>query len=418
MNSLVSAGSLTPAITVTPPALTQAKNITRWDSNNFIDRDILKLWNDSVIQNKLDKAQKSIPPACLEVSRPTMHGNVNIRTNCQIYKEVPEGWDMGIASSKCRRESLTDRFFTREFNVINGKTKRNYTAQVFGVLSGLRGTGAADFAAKHLMYKIETYLCVHLSRHPIEPIPEKVIWNALKYAFEAIDEEFYFATNGTDLSGTIANVVLIIDGNIWCANLGTSQAILKPQAGTTIPLSFALTPQNDGKSIRKRGGVVEDNALTNLTRTCHLYQSRVIGSVDFKGINPRPKILKTPIQPGFLVLGSKGFWEVMSNGEVTCGLFLNKHHPTAKIAANLVEIAEKKEAQNNITVLVLRIPGKNLEDDQKSNQAEKDSADHHNGDSSLKLNRELVSTENDSGWEMIDHQNEDGEVCDDEKSDV
>ncbi len=74
------------------------------------------------------------------------------------------------------------------------------------------------------------------------------------------------------------------------------------------------------------------------------------------------------LQPGFLVLASDGIWDVANNSSIAHAVHKQKQKSPKEIADNLVFSAEAAGSQDNMTALVIRVPGKKSEDPESKSE--------------------------------------------------
>ncbi|KAH8302649.1 hypothetical protein KR044_009254, partial [Drosophila immigrans] len=189
------------------------------------------------------------------------------------------------------------------------------SAAFFGVYDGHGGAAVAKFAGKHL-HKFITNRPEY-SGSSIEM--------AMKRAFLDFDREMlHNGSWGEQMAGSTANVVLIKDRRLYCANAGDSRAIASV-GGVMRPLSVDHKPSNESeiKRIVAGGGRVENNRVNG-----NLALSRALGDFMYKrntSLKPEEQIVTAdPDVMGcdisddweFVVLACDGIWDVMSSPQV------------------------------------------------------------------------------------------------------
>lgn len=149
---------------------------------------------------------------------------------------------------------------------------------------------------------------------------------------------------GDSFAGCTANVVLIADKVIYCANAGDSRCILWSNK-KVIHLSQDHKPDNEIEKnrIAKAGGFIIEGRVNG-----NLNLSRALGDLEYKKnaslkpqeqlISPMPDIEKRAISKddAFLVMGCDGIWEILNADEI-CQIVENGL-PTCK---NLSDLAEE-----------------------------------------------------------------------------
>ena len=213
------------------------------------------------------------------------------------------------------------------------------------------------------------------------------------------------ATNSLNYGGSTAIVVAICSdrNEITCSNVGDSRAILirniiddKNSRNETIyttsdhilPLSSDHSPKSRPDEVSRiinLGGEVKNNpmehaiALTlGVQLTPRVYHKNGIGGLNMTRalgddylkplIIPNPESIQIEMDPQkdlFVVLATDGVWDVLSNEEVG-NLVLKLHHDLGhkldsldlvkRCALMLVQKAQQKGSQDNITCMVIQLP--------------------------------------------------------------
>ncbi len=267
-----------------------------------------------------------------------------------------EKHEVGIASAQGLRAQMEDKYLADKFfvHLLNGT---NHQAEFFAVLDGHGGVEAVSYVQKHLKKKLQE---AFNKMAGVERLSDTAIWNALKLTFVALSEEC------RDLnlrSGTTATVAIILEGNLWVANVGDSRALLQDPINGTRQLSedFAATTQRNIESIKKRGGFLFGNKVPSNSSHSFLTVGRSIGS----GMNPRPKIVKIPLSQisdgSFLVLGTDGIfgsdrYPLASSTQI--GRIIEdkaSQIPLQHLAEDVLCSAFKAGSQDNLTLMIVRL---------------------------------------------------------------
>ncbi|KAM8709492.1 hypothetical protein ACLKA7_016318 [Drosophila subpalustris] len=188
-------------------------------------------------------------------------------------------------------------------------------AAFFGVYDGHGGAAVAKFAGKHL-HKFITKRPEYFGSS---------VELAMKRAFLDFDREMlHNGSWGEQMAGSTANVVLIKDRRLYCANAGDSRAIACI-GGMMKPLSVDHKPSNEleVKRILAGGGHVENNRVNG-----NLALSRALGDFMYKrNTNKKPEEQIVTADPDvvacditddweFVVMACDGIWDVMSSSQV------------------------------------------------------------------------------------------------------
>lgn len=146
---------------------------------------------------------------------------------------------------------------------------------------------------------------------------------ALGEAFLSFDREVNESYNA-QLAGTTAVCLLIVNNNIYCANIGDSRGVASVNC-KCVPLSYDHKPENpqELKRILAAGGYVLGNRVNG-----NLALSRAFGDFHYKGneqlppeqqiVSPCPDVKTIELNDDldFLLLACDGIWDVLTSEEV------------------------------------------------------------------------------------------------------
>lgn len=187
--------------------------------------------------------------------------------------------------------------------------------------------------------------------------------SALSSAFKVSETKFFqmFKERGFSKKvGAVANVVVIDNSALYCANVGDCRALLGLTDGKIVELSRDHKPglKVEADRIRRLGGYVFGNRVNG-----RLAVSRALGDYAFK-INKHgdnivssvPEIVQHGLTGSeeFLVLGSDGLFDVMSSE--TVGTFVRNRlwEDPKKICVDLIsEAVLQRGSTDNVTVIVV-----------------------------------------------------------------
>lgn len=127
-------------------------------------------------------------------------------------------------------------------------------------------------------------------------------------------------------AGCTANVCIVTNGQIFCANAGDSRAILYTTDSNTIALSKDHKPDvpSEKDRIHAAGGTVRDGRVND-----NLNLSRAIGDFEYKKNADLPpekqmitalpdvKVHNLDVPPRLLILGCDGVWESQTGSEIS-----------------------------------------------------------------------------------------------------
>jgi len=245
---------------------------------------------------------------------------------------------------------------------------------LFGVLDGHGRSG--HFASLFVAQRIVSYLLKALKRSKIDV--SVALFRAFLYAEQKLESDE--SKIDCTLSGSTSVFCLIDRSTLYCANVGDSRAVLgrntsilpqKTKHGFTdnveiqpngtlatdaaspyepIPLSFDHKPSRQDEKIRieNEGGRVDawqscdvgaERVWLKDSRTPGLAVTRSFGDYMVKniGVNSIPEIYSLPLSSAdsFVVLGSDGVFEFLSNDEVVS--IVGKHRINANSALEIIQ---------------------------------------------------------------------------------
>lgn len=132
------------------------------------------------------------------------------------------------------------------------------------------------------------------------------------------------SSEGPDMKGCTANVILIKKGNLYIANAGDSRAVLA-KGDKAIELSIDHKPEMESERSRivKAGGTVEEGRVDG-----NLNLSRALGDLHYKNnkmlkaedqiitADPEIKVIKIEKSFDFIVMGCDGIYESKTSQEI------------------------------------------------------------------------------------------------------
>jgi serine/threonine protein phosphatase PrpC len=265
--------------------------------------------------------------------------------------------DVGVAHAQGRREEQEDEHIACSGKIEIGEASIDY--DLFGIIDGHDGEGAAKFVKDHLQEEIEKALIKHDLKCETE---DSKIRRAIKEAFVQLDAKIPCEF---ERAGAVAVISLKIGSSLWIANLGDSRAVLKA-GNETIQLSVDAKPDDPRfkKSIEKRGGFVTPETDDDYARTNgDLGPARSFGDKNLRGteesgsyyvVSPRPKITKVDLsayqdQSVHLILACDGIWDVASSKDVAS---IVGTLDSEKAARAIVAAALNAKSYDNCSALV------------------------------------------------------------------
>ncbi|MGY0218129.1 PP2C family serine/threonine-protein phosphatase [Endozoicomonadaceae bacterium StTr2] len=289
-----------------------------------------------------------------------------------VQCDAVETWsNAAVATSHGRAPYMEDRHLTTSFNINIGG--REYPVKLSGVFDGHGGTEAAEFAVQN----IQRFLINRLEEFNPQELTDAGIWNALKLAMVDLNNS-YNADLGEAFNpkaGTTANVCLMIDNNLWTANVGDSRALLVGPKNECLQLSRDAKPSDPDfkRSIEQRGGHVDEKADRVLfpDGSLGIGTARSLGEQRFDGvISARPKITKLECPAGgwgghTLVQGCDGIFDVSTTRDIADFVHYGQEDglTSEEIATGLVENVYRAGSFDNLSTMVIPLGELNLDNE-------------------------------------------------------
>jgi len=185
----------------------------------------------------------------------------------------------------------------------------------------------------------------------------------VNYTVNDLDTEVSERNSGLSFSSTkflTTNNTHFLDGSLYCANAGDSEAILI-RGRTPLVLSTLHRPHLEAERMRitNAGGFIARNRVNNI-----LAVTRSFGDWIFENlVISMPAHHSTQLKPedSFLILASDGLWDSLTYQEATDLVLevtesVNNEVITAqKVSELLANAAIKKSHSDNVTVIVVKL---------------------------------------------------------------
>ena len=272
---------------------------------------------------------------------------------------VPAHKEAAVATSWGRNDYMEDRHLATTFTFKAGE--QEYSVKLTGIFDGHGGNEAAEHATNN----IQQHLTNRLQEFNPKELTDAGIWNALKLAMVDLSNSY-----NTDLgkafnakAGTTANVCLMLDGNLWTANVGDSRALLIAPEGDCLQLSRDAKPSDEAfkHSIEQRGGHVSKDRVDFPDGRPGIATARSIGEQRFDGvISARPKITKLSCPSngwdGYqLVQGCDGIFDVSTTDDIADFVHACKGEKFSaeQTATELVETVYRAGSKDNLSAMVI-----------------------------------------------------------------
>ncbi|XP_052200595.1 probable protein phosphatase 2C 27 [Diospyros lotus] len=235
-----------------------------------------------------------------------------------------------------------------------GYTSGEEAISFYGVFDGHGGKGAAQFVRDHLPRVI-----VEDADFPLEL--EKVVRRSFMETDAAFAKSCFLES--TQSSGTTALAAMIFGRSLLVANAGDCRAVLS-RRGIALEMSKDHRPccDNERMRIESLGGYIDDGYLNG-----QLGVTRALGDWHIKGLKetsgrggpliaePELKLVTLTKEDEFLIIGSDGMWDVFrsQNAVDFARRKLQEHNDVKLCCKHIVEEAVKREATDNLTVVMV-----------------------------------------------------------------
>eukprot|EP01086_Lenisia_limosa_P002759 TRINITY_DN1676_c0_g1_i1.p1 TRINITY_DN1676_c0_g1~~TRINITY_DN1676_c0_g1_i1.p1 ORF type:complete len:277 (+),score=57.11 TRINITY_DN1676_c0_g1_i1:259-1089(+) len=269
-----------------------------------------------------------------------------------------------MAGTMGRRKTMEDTHVVIKdlrglFPLPSGLPKEVTRLSWYSIYDGHGGIKAAEYLAKHLhtaVIKLMTNM-----KWDCTAADHQRVKNALATAYLEVDKELlktaYKENNWQD--GSTAVSVLIINNQVYIANVGDAQAVLCRQNKARV-LTKEHKPDNRSEKLRIEsagGSVTGDNRVMGV-----LGVSRSFGDAKMKkaGVICRADTLSFPLKENddaFLLLACDGLWDVFKPSElVECVLpKIESGVAVDTVVDFVIDEAMNKQCQDNCSVCLLKI---------------------------------------------------------------
>ncbi|XP_050231776.1 protein kinase and PP2C-like domain-containing protein [Mercurialis annua] len=247
-----------------------------------------------------------------------------------------------------KRETMEDRHFLLP-HMCGEKD-----VHVFGIFDGHRGAAAAEFSAQALPGFLRSLGYV---KSPTSALSEAFISTDIAFRSELDSLRKLRGIIQKDWHpGCTAIVALIVQNKLFVANAGDCRTILCRSGH-----AFSLSKDHIASCLEERdrvvsaGGQVKWQFDTWRVGSAALQVTRSIGDDDLKpAVTAEPEITETTLSPEdeFLVIGSDGLWDVVSNEEVI-ELIRDTVKEGGMCSKRLATEAAQRGSKDNITVIVV-----------------------------------------------------------------
>ncbi|XP_023539398.1 protein kinase and PP2C-like domain-containing protein isoform X2 [Cucurbita pepo subsp. pepo] len=254
----------------------------------------------------------------------------------------------GSFSTCGRRETMEDSHFLLP-NMCNKED-----IHAFGIFDGHRGAAAAEFSAQAIPGFLQTSCS---TRSPVDALKEAFVKTDVEFRKEL---DFFRKSKKVKQKdwhpGCTSAVALIVRDRLFIANAGDCRTILC-RAGYPVVLSkdHVASCVEERERVIRAGGQVKWQVDTWRVGPAGLQVTRSIGDDDLKpAVSAEPEITETVLtsQDDYLVMGSDGLWDALSNSEVV-GIIRDTVKEAAMCSKRLATEAVARGSKDNITVFCI-----------------------------------------------------------------
>ncbi|KAH7537577.1 hypothetical protein FEM48_Zijuj03G0107700 [Ziziphus jujuba var. spinosa] len=265
------------------------------------------------------------------------------------FVEVDQANGYSVYCKKGRKGAMEDRYSA----FVDFHT--DSIQAFFGVFDGHGGPMAAEFAAKNLHENIKDQLMMMTSGES----EKKNIEEAVKNGYLMTDKNFL--KEGIS-GGTCCLTALIQDHSLVISNAGDCRAVMSRRGVAEALTSDHRPSRKDEKDrIQTLGGYVD--CCRGVWRVQgSLAVTRGIGDGNLKQwviAEPETKVLKIKPDCEFLILGSDGLWDKVSNQEAVDAarpLFMDVDKSDVLSACKqLVDLSIKRGSTDDISVMIIQL---------------------------------------------------------------
>jgi len=209
--------------------------------------------------------------------------------------------------------------------------------QYYAIFDGHGGNNVAHFAAYNLH---RTFASLYQPGLDVEKI--------LVESIQQIHEE---ACKKWPTVGCTAAIVIIINGVIYCANLGDTRIIFaNDKSVQRLSYDHKATDQIECEQVIKRGGSIYMDRVGGL-----LALTRSIGDGHLgNAISCEPYLAHVKVKPGStLIIACDGVWDVMTDEEASKIALANNNPATA--ARLIMEESIHRQTTDNVSVICIKL---------------------------------------------------------------
>jgi len=224
------------------------------------------------------------------------------------------------------------------------------------------------------------FVCTHLFQNTIsQPNFCSDPASAIVAGFADTEKAWVNFANEREIDGnmgTTVTVAMIVDNNLYVANLGDTEAIISTNGRVKLLTQKHVPANREERSrVEQLGGIIISDRDFNyrIGHPCwnasiiNLGVSRSIGDLYFKneeyvgekksGLIAVPSVTKheLTVDDSFLLVASDGFWDVITPEEAHLFVVNTIHMDNITICQLLMEVTKRRKSLDNITILLVKL---------------------------------------------------------------
>jgi len=296
------------------------------------------------------KQAKSLPPT--KSFGPSFESIRGHKAHVEHLKGLPS---VGFAEATGRRLDMQDAACAR--NITRG-----------ALIALFDGHGASGVIAKKAVEVVPQHIDEALAALSEDQRKDPdIVRRVIKRAFATEESKFDYDLHEGGIQGALEKigerqksgstglVVILLDDDLYIANLGDSRALLVEEGGVC-PLSFDHKPKDEIDRLARRGSKVVDNRIED-----DLGVAGGMGANRKLGTRRRPQVvhIKVPKGPAQIVLGCDGIFDVLTNEKVasmTRHAIRGSGWDAMEAGKEVVSVSYGAKSTDNMSVVVWNLP--------------------------------------------------------------
>jgi protein phosphatase 2C family protein 2/3 len=175
----------------------------------------------------------------------------------------------------------------------------------------------------------------------------------IKTTFQLVDRHMY---DNDGLFGCTANIILVLDDNVYQINLGDSKSIIYT-GNVILSQTIDHKPNNEKERILAKGAMVEKNRVNGMlamSRAFGDYQLKLVNNVyDAEGpVSCIPDVIVTKRMPGTkFIVATDGLYDGIKEDVQYLTNMMSKHHSHHKMVKYLAYFVLGNNDDDDTTII-------------------------------------------------------------------